>query len=87
MGEQWIQMTGALVVLYLLFTSSVLTTTLAPHCRAFSRALKIEKIKGPLFPGPEGAGNTNGWCINWMSQGHYLNKLGRGPLGDAIDQL
>ena len=61
MGEQWIQMTGALVVLYLLFTSSVLTTTLAPHCGAFSRALKIEKIKGPLFPGPEGAGNTNGW--------------------------
>ena len=54
MGEQWIQMTGALVVLYLLFTSSVLTTTLAPHCGAFSRALKIEKIKGPLFPGPEG---------------------------------
>ena len=27
-----------------------------PQCRAFSRALKIEKLKAPLFRGPEGAG-------------------------------
>ena len=26
-------------------------------------ALQIEKLKAPLFPGPEGTGDTNGWCI------------------------
>ena len=31
--------------------------------RAFSRALKIEKLKAPLFPGPGGAGDVNDWCI------------------------
>ena len=40
------------------------TTNLARQCRAFSRALKIEKLKAPLFRGPEGAGATNDWCIN-----------------------
>ena len=39
------------------------TTSLAPECRAFSGALKIEKLKAPLIPGPEGAGDTNDWCI------------------------
>ena len=39
------------------------TTSLAPEFRAFSRALKIEKLKAPLIPGPEGAVNTNDWCI------------------------
>ena len=39
------------------------TTNLARQCRAFSRALKIEKLKAPLFRGPEGAGTTNDWCI------------------------
>ena len=39
------------------------TTNLARQCRAFSRALKIEKLKAPLFRGPEGAGPTNDWCI------------------------
>ena len=39
------------------------TTNLARQCRAFSRALKIEKSKAPLFRGPEGAGATNDWCI------------------------
>ena len=33
------------------------------QCRAFSRALKIEKLKAPLFPGPGGAGDANDWCI------------------------
>ena len=28
------------------------------------RALEIEKLKAPLFRGPEGAGETNDWCIN-----------------------
>ena len=41
------------------------TTNLARQCRAFSRALKIEKLKAPLFRGPEGAGATNDWCITW----------------------
>ena len=39
------------------------TTNFARQCRAFSRALKIEKLKAPLFRGPEGAGATNDWCI------------------------
>ena len=39
------------------------TTNLARQCRAFSRALNIEKVKAPLFRGPEGAGTTNDWCI------------------------
>ena len=39
------------------------TTNLARQCRDFSRALKIEKLKAPLFRGPEGAGATNDWCI------------------------
>ena len=41
------------------------TTNLARQCRALSRALKIEKLKAPLFRGPEGAGATNDWCIIW----------------------
>ena len=40
------------------------TTSFAPECRAFSGALKIEKLKAPLIPGPEGAVDTNDWCIN-----------------------
>ena len=39
------------------------TAIVAPQCRAFSRALEIEKLKAPLFGGPEGAGDTNDWCI------------------------
>ena len=39
------------------------TKNLARQCRAFSRALKIKKLKAPLFRGPEGAGTTNDWCI------------------------
>ena len=40
---------------------------LAPECRAFSGALQIEKLKGPLIPGPEGAVDTNDWCITTMA--------------------
>ena len=43
------------------------TTSLVPECRAFSGAvinLKIEKLKAPLIPGPEGAVVTNDWCIS-----------------------
>ena len=42
------------------------TKTLARQCRAFSRALKIEKLKAPLFPGPGGAGDAIDWCINYL---------------------
>ena len=35
------------------------TTNVAPQCRA----LEIEKLKAPLFRGPEGTGDTNDWCI------------------------
>ena len=38
-------------------------TTFTPQCKAFSRALEIEKLKTLLFRGPEGAGNTNDLCI------------------------
>ena len=33
---------------------------LARQCRAFSRALKIEKLKAPLFPGPGDAKQMTG---------------------------
>ena len=39
------------------------TTLLAPECRAFSGALKIEKLKASLILGPEGAVDTNDRCI------------------------
>ena len=35
------------------------TINLSPQCRAFSRALKTEKLKAPLFPGPVRAVTTN----------------------------
>ena len=55
------------------------TTSLAPECRAFSGALKIEKLKAPLIPGPEGAVDTNDWCIkghNKIPQVHSLPDYG-----------
>ena len=42
-----------------------------PQCRAFSRALEIEKLKAPLFRGPEGGGDTNDWCINMTTIRHF----------------
>ena len=36
------------------------STNLAPQCRG----LKIEKLKAPLLPGPEWAGDTNDCGIN-----------------------
>ena len=44
------------------------TTNVAPQSRAFSRALEIEKLKAPLFRAPEGAGDTNDWCIKSKSK-------------------
>ena len=40
------------------------TTSFALECRAFSGALKIEKLKALLIPGPEGAVDTNDWCTS-----------------------
>ena len=40
------------------------TKILAGQYRAFSRALKIGKLKAPLFPSPGGAGDANDWCIS-----------------------
>ena len=56
------------------------TTSLAPECRAFSGTLKIEKLKALLIPGPEGAVDTNDWCITgndgyelvWKAIASYL---------------
>ena len=43
------------------------TTILAPECRAFSGALKIEKLKARLIPRPEGAVDTNDWFITGIA--------------------
>ena len=58
------------------------TKILAWQCRAFSRALKIEKLKAPLFPGPGGAGDANDWCINvlpstlrWLTRTWFCSHL------------
>ena len=51
------------------------TTSLAPECRAFSGALKIEKLKAPLIPGPEGAVDTNDWCITLTLTQRETNNL------------
>ena len=47
-----------------------LSTILALESRAFSGALKIEKLKAPLIPGPEGAVDTNDWCIKIDNLSH-----------------
>ena len=52
------------------------TTSLAPECRAFSGALKIEKLKAPLIPGPEGAVDTNDWCIRLIATVFALYHCG-----------
>ena len=49
-----------------------LTTNVAPQCRAFSRALEIEKLKAPLFRGPEGDGDSNDWCIYYTEKEQFI---------------
>ena len=54
------------IIVSLVAFSRDFTTNLAPQCWAFTRALKIEKLNAPLFPGPRGArdiGDINDWCI------------------------
>ena len=60
------------------------TTSLAPECRAFSRALKIEKLKAPLIPGPEGAVDTNDWCITY---GVYTNYCLQGVCFPTVEAV
>ena len=48
------------------------TTSLALECRAFSGALYIEKLKAPLIPSPEGAVDTNDWCIRAISSAAWF---------------
>ena len=43
------------------------TTNLTPQSRAFSRALKIEKLQAPQFLGLGSAVDTNDWCIIWIT--------------------
>ena len=73
-GENYSNDSGQLLFFILILSApgggafrGVFTTNLARQCRAFSGALKIEKLKARLFPGPEGAGATNDWCISCHS--------------------
>ena len=50
----------------------ILPQKLARQCRA----LKIEKLKAPLFRGPEGAGATNDWCITIAALWSILKQIG-----------
>ena len=62
------------------FVCSALGDTAGLNCKAltsdesqaFIRALKIEKLKAPLFPSPRGAGDTNYLCI---TRGHFMKFL------------
>ena len=61
MGEERIQMIQVVCCSSLLSApgragafSRDFTTILAPECRDFNGALKIEKLKAPLIPGPKG---------------------------------
>ena len=40
-----------------------ITTHLALHYKAFSRALKIETLKAPILPSPVCVRDINNWCI------------------------
>ena len=51
------------------------TKIFARQCRTFSRAIKIEKLKAPLFPGPGGAGDANDWCIRLISSRNAYYRL------------
>ena len=77
-GRKFIQMVQAICCSSWLSTSGGagafsrdFTINLSPQCRAFSRALKTEKIKAPLFPGPVGAGTTYDWCSNSFELKNY----------------
>ena len=70
-GRKFIQMVQVICCFSLLSTtwrmagafSRDFTINLSPQCRAFSRALKTEKLKALLFPGPIVARTTTDWCI------------------------
>ena len=56
------------------------TTNVVPQCRAFSWALEIEKLKAPLFRGPDWAGDTNDWCISQTDVWESVCIVGEGGL-------
>ena len=64
-GRKFIQMVQVIIVNLLGVGAFCRDFTIneSPQCRAFSRALKTEKLKTLLFPGPMGAGTTNDWCL------------------------
>ena len=49
-----------------------------------SRALKIEKLKAPLFRGPEEAGATNDWCITSTLNLCFRAKIMYTPLNHIL---
>ena len=55
---------------YSLLTPSGAGKLSRDFCRAFNRALKIDKLKSSLFPGPEAARDTNDWCIKFCSENY-----------------
>ena len=63
--------------------SRYFTINLSPQCRAFSRALKTENLKAPLFPGPVGAGTSNDWCIKKSQTDDYV----RYPVGYILNRF
>ena len=73
-GRRFIQLVKVICCSSLLSTSGgrgllagILPQICPLQCKAFSRALKTEKLKAPLFPGPIGAETTNVWCISESS--------------------
>ena len=63
------------------------TTSLAPECRAFCGALKIDKLKAPLIPGPEGAVDTNDWCIRCKSGVTFVRRRLRDVQGFLLPKM
>ena len=51
------------------------TINLSPQCRAFSRALKTEKLQAPLFPGPVGAGQDYKWLVHYYFTWIWLLEI------------
>ena len=52
-----------LSVMYGEAKSRVVTISLSPQCKAYTRALKSEKALSPPIPVGGGAMDTNDWCI------------------------
>ena len=63
-GDKLLEAMGKSFFFRLCLKIFLCTSHLGPGiARAFTRALRFEKLKAPLFPGPRGAGDTNDWCF------------------------